>query len=100
MASFFSTLGAENCATVMVAMPLMTILSGILTYVVGMIGVQDIVKACPFIVFGGFIAGTGAQLLEFSLNMMYPKFETFKSLGPEGLGAFLEQEFWIFCGPG
>lgn len=100
LAAYFQQLGPENCSTIMVFLPLMTILCGLLTYVMGIIGVQDIIKACPFVVFGGFIAGTGAQLLEYSLNMMYPKFTSFTRLGSDGLGAFLDGEFWLLCGPG
>ena len=67
MATYFAVLGPENCPTVMFAMPLITVICGALTVLVGRFGgVQDLVKACPFVVFGGFIAGCGAQLLEFA----------------------------------
>mmetsp|Transcript_97961 Transcript_97961/g.210098 ORF Transcript_97961/g.210098 Transcript_97961/m.210098 type:complete len:404 (+) Transcript_97961:373-1584(+) len=100
IAAYFQSVGPENCATCMLALPIITLLCGILTYFIGLIGVADIVKACPFIIFGGFIAGTGAQLLEFSLNMMYPDFKAFAMLGPQGVPALLRMEAWVFCGPG
>jgi MFS superfamily sulfate permease-like transporter len=72
-----SEVGPENPATILFIVPLMTAICGLLTYGAGCFGVQTLVSACPFSVFGGFIAGTGAQLLEFGLGMMLPKFTGF-----------------------
>jgi len=99
-AYFQQSLGPEHCATVMLIIPLLTLLCGLLTYLVGLVGVQDVVRACPFVVFGGFIAGTGAQLLQFSLNMMYPPFESFTAGGSSGVAALLSVECWLYCAPG
>ena len=98
MAAYFQTFGTENCATVMVAIPLITVCVGLLTIASGYFKTQELVKACPFAVFGGFIATMGVQLLQLSLNVAYGKFKTVTSLGPDGLGAFADLAFWKFAG--
>ena len=98
MAAYFQTFGTENCATVMVAVPLITVCVGLLTIASGYFKTQELVKACPFAVFGGFIATMGVQLLQLSLNVAYGKFKTVTSLGPDGLGAFADLAFWKFAG--
>jgi len=99
MASYFRRIGPGECPTIMVAIPLMTACCGTMTYLMGVIGVQTVVKVCPFVVFGGLVAGTGAQLIELSLSMMYPGFVSFNSWS-HGVGTFLEPDFWRFCTPG
>ncbi|CAK0794766.1 unnamed protein product [Prorocentrum cordatum] len=97
MASYFNRLGPEQCATVMFAMPLMTTICGLLTIAIGHIGVLDIVKSCPFVVFGGFIAGTGAQLLEYALNLLCSDFVRFTDAA--SWRAMLTWRFWRLVGP-
>lgn len=99
MAEYFAGFGTENCATVMVAIPLMTSCVGLMMIASGYFQIQELVKACPFIVFGGFIATTGVQLLQFSLSMVYGKFKTVTSTGPDGLAVLFEPAFWRLAGP-
>eukprot|EP00930_Biecheleria_cincta_P013287 TRINITY_DN11924_c0_g4_i3.p1 TRINITY_DN11924_c0_g4~~TRINITY_DN11924_c0_g4_i3.p1 ORF type:complete len:1002 (+),score=156.41 TRINITY_DN11924_c0_g4_i3:136-3141(+) len=99
MAAYFEGFGTENCATVMIAIPFMTSCIGLMTIASGYFQIQELVKACPFIVFGGFIATTGIQLLQFSLSMVYGKFKTVTSTGPDGLSVLAEPAFWKFAGP-
>ena len=44
VAYFQNSLGAELCATAMLSIPLITALCGLLTYLVGLLGVQDLAR--------------------------------------------------------
>merc|ERR1712061_121640 len=68
--------------------------------IIGFSGLGVVIKVCPWTVFGGFVAGTGAQLIEFALNMMYPNFASFATFGLHGVQALLCVDACKFCCPG
>eukprot|EP00927_Polykrikos_kofoidii_P049381 TRINITY_DN43445_c0_g1_i1.p1 TRINITY_DN43445_c0_g1~~TRINITY_DN43445_c0_g1_i1.p1 ORF type:complete len:959 (+),score=140.06 TRINITY_DN43445_c0_g1_i1:65-2941(+) len=99
LAVFFATMQEEaTIATALVAIPVLTVLTGFAMYGAGRLGCGGIVRACPYAVFGGFIAGTGAQLLQLGINMMLPGFTSF--LEPQSWSNLLTMEGLIMCGPG
>jgi len=99
LGAFFASIdGLESPATALVAIPLLTSFTGLAMYAAGRIGLGEVVKACPYAVFGGFIAGTGAQLIELSLNMMLPGFTHVLDL--QSWRNLLTAHGAVMCGPG
>mmetsp|Transcript_44730 Transcript_44730/g.103450 ORF Transcript_44730/g.103450 Transcript_44730/m.103450 type:complete len:590 (-) Transcript_44730:90-1859(-) len=89
----------QSClATAMVALPIVTLVTGLATFAAGFSRVGNIVEACPDVVFNGFIAGTGAQLLEFGLNMMLSSFDSL--LSEDSWRELMTTDGLAHCGPG
>mmetsp|Transcript_49054 Transcript_49054/g.116714 ORF Transcript_49054/g.116714 Transcript_49054/m.116714 type:complete len:588 (+) Transcript_49054:161-1924(+) len=85
-------------ATAMVGIPFITLVTGVATFAAGSLGLGSMVEACPDVVFNGFIAGTGAQLLEFGLNMMLSSFDSL--LSEDSWRALFTSDGLLLCGPG
>eukprot|EP00931_Biecheleriopsis_adriatica_P051509 TRINITY_DN29884_c0_g1_i1.p1 TRINITY_DN29884_c0_g1~~TRINITY_DN29884_c0_g1_i1.p1 ORF type:complete len:860 (+),score=119.50 TRINITY_DN29884_c0_g1_i1:56-2581(+) len=67
--TFFRGIGAENPQTIMFALPMITLVSGSLIYLVAALPLEQMVKGIPYIVFGGFMAGTGVVCIQSGLTM-------------------------------
>eukprot|EP00928_Gymnodinium_smaydae_P025798 TRINITY_DN20448_c0_g1_i1.p1 TRINITY_DN20448_c0_g1~~TRINITY_DN20448_c0_g1_i1.p1 ORF type:complete len:903 (+),score=111.40 TRINITY_DN20448_c0_g1_i1:46-2754(+) len=75
LASYFSrTMGPTRCPTILVMIAVATVAGGAIIWLVGYFRLARAVKACPFVVYGGFMAGTGIVLLQCGLNMMHSGF--------------------------
>ncbi|CAE7450936.1 YGR125W, partial [Symbiodinium necroappetens] len=90
LAEHFKTLGPGRCATIyfMAARGWKGSGGGVLFFdrsgdvaggqaALGALGqgnVPSLPTACPFVIYGGFMAGTGAVLLQYALNLMVPGF--------------------------
>lgn len=57
-----------------------TLLIGLSLYLVGHLRLARLVKACPFVIYGGFMAGTGAVLLQYGLRLLLPQFTSLVEL--------------------
>ncbi|CAE7218991.1 unnamed protein product [Symbiodinium sp. CCMP2592] len=93
LAEHFKTLGPGRCATIYFMVAVCSVLIGAGMWLVGKLRLARLVKACPFVIYGGFMAGTGAVLLQYALNLMVPDFvslvevESYSSL-------FLAKTLW------
>jgi MFS superfamily sulfate permease-like transporter len=86
MADFFKSIGPAEPETILVAIGLVTLLTGVLFLISGSgVPVQEVVDNCPYVVFGGFLAGTGVLLLNFGFNLMLPEFTSVLDFGPTGV---------------
>ncbi|OLP85653.1 putative vacuolar membrane protein [Symbiodinium microadriaticum] len=74
LAEHFKTLGPGRCATIYFMVAVCSFLIGAGMWLVGRLRLARLVKACPFVIYGGFMAGTGAVLLQYALNLMVPGF--------------------------
>ncbi|CAK9023030.1 Uncharacterized protein C24H6.11c [Durusdinium trenchii] len=81
LAEYFKTLGPAKCATIYTMAAICTVLIGGCVWLVGHLRLARLVKACPFVIYGGFMAGTGAVLLQYALNLMTPGFASLVELG-------------------
>lgn len=99
LGSFFASFHvASSAETAIVAVPLLTIATGLGTWAAGRLKVGSIVRACPYAVFGGFIAGSGAQLIEMALTMTLPGFTHILDI--QSWRNLLTLQGLIMCGPG
>lgn len=80
-AEYFKTLGPSKCNTIYTMAAICTVLIGSCMWLVGYLRLARLVKACPFVIYGGFMAGTGAVLLQYALNLMTPGFVSLVELG-------------------
>lgn len=81
-----SEIGPTEPDTVLAALAINTFCFGALVFVAGKIGVNSLVKACPYSVFVGFLGYTGLSLLVYSVQIVDPNFtdiaeaDSYKSL--------------------
>ncbi|CAE8710792.1 unnamed protein product [Polarella glacialis] len=89
MTGFFKVIGPSEPQTILAAVGLVSLLCGVLFYLSGCgIGVKQVIAACPTVVFGGFMAGTGATLFDFGFQLLVPGFTSLLDFGPNGAALF------------
>jgi SulP family sulfate permease len=71
----------EKLVTVLVAIAISTLLTGIFFLVLGMFKLGGLVRFIPYPVIGGFLAGTGWLLMQGSFGVMSPVPVTFRNIG-------------------
>jgi len=81
--------------TVLVAIALASLFSGVLFYVIGRLRKASLVRYIPYPVIGGFLAGTGWLLVSGGFQVM-----TSKPLGFSTLGVFLDPNLALLWLPG
>lgn len=69
-----SAIGPDEPDTVLAALAVNTFCFGALVFVAGKIGVNALVKTCPYAVFVGFLCYTGLSLLVYSVQIVNPDF--------------------------
>lgn len=67
--TYFDSIGSEHPRTIMFALPLITLLQGLLLYGVARLPLERMVKGIPYTVFCGFLAGTGTVCIQGGLSM-------------------------------
>eukprot|EP00401_Gymnodinium_catenatum_P024637 CAMPEP_0117564134 /NCGR_PEP_ID=MMETSP0784-20121206/55869_1 /TAXON_ID=39447 /ORGANISM="" /LENGTH=858 /DNA_ID=CAMNT_0005361833 /DNA_START=90 /DNA_END=2663 /DNA_ORIENTATION=+ len=98
LASYFRTLGPDKCPTILAMTLVASAAGGVMLWLVGRFRIARIAKACPFVVYGGFMAGTGVALLQCGLNLMCPAFVSL--FDPESVSALLQEESMPLWLPG
>lgn len=75
MSNVFTAMGPAEPETILVSTGLVSLASGVLFFLTGCgLGVKQVINTCPFVVFGGFLAGTGATLFDFGFQLLVPGF--------------------------
>lgn len=69
-----SEIGPTEPDTVLAALAVNTFCFGVLVFLAGKVGVNSLVKSCPYAVFVGFLGYTGLSLLVYSVQIVDPKF--------------------------
>eukprot|EP00929_Paragymnodinium_shiwhaense_P078914 TRINITY_DN40957_c0_g1_i1.p1 TRINITY_DN40957_c0_g1~~TRINITY_DN40957_c0_g1_i1.p1 ORF type:complete len:821 (-),score=97.35 TRINITY_DN40957_c0_g1_i1:29-2491(-) len=67
--TYFKSIGPEYPHTIIFLLPLITFLQGVLLYLVARLPLENIVKGIPYIVFCGFLSGTGIVCIQSGLEM-------------------------------
>merc|ERR1719440_1146636 len=74
--TYFQKLGPSEANTILFALPVITTLNGIFLFFAAKLPLNQLAKGVPYVVFGGFMAGTGALCVRAGLTIVWSGAET------------------------
>eukprot|EP00928_Gymnodinium_smaydae_P056188 TRINITY_DN3960_c0_g4_i1.p1 TRINITY_DN3960_c0_g4~~TRINITY_DN3960_c0_g4_i1.p1 ORF type:complete len:829 (+),score=61.69 TRINITY_DN3960_c0_g4_i1:131-2617(+) len=67
--TYFRNIGPEYPHTIMLALPLITLVNGFALFLVARLPLEQLVRGVPYVVYCGFLAGTGVICIQGGLEM-------------------------------